>query len=324
MLNRFKRSAWVGAVAIGGAELCWALLAVLVWIFGTGEHWSALLVVYCLHLLPLLVGARFSLPLVRTGDKRRWVHLLTVMAAADYFSLILGAAVAVTVPHWGVRVLAAAGIAVWLAVLWSFLTFLRGMAVSRTAVANSRVDAVVVLGCGLVGRSPGPMLARRLDRAVGLVSGSVPVVVSGGRGADEEISEAAAMADYLRGTHGVHLAERGVPVLEENQATNTRENLRLSVEALRAAGYPTENIAVVTSDFHVKRTEATAQMVAGLLGDGQGEGPVAGPADELMKPAKSGPARFQVFGAITPEAARPAAHLREFVAYSLWRIRSLS
>jgi len=94
-------------------------------------------------------------------------------------------------------------------------------------------------------------------------------------------------------------------VLVEDRATNTRESLRHSLEILREHGLATREVAVVTSDFHVQRTEMTTDVVAGL--DRENGGNV----------------RFSVFGAYTPPVARPAAYVRELVAYVLWTLRGL-
>jgi len=295
----------VGVVALAGAELGWVAL----WLLVSSAH-SELLsaafeVAYGAHLLPLIAGAAVSAPLVRSGDRRGWVHLLTVVAAADFASLVLGLCVAVWVPGWLWRSAVLLALCAWLAVAaWSVI-FVRRISASRTALPSRPVDAVVVLGCGLVGRWPGPMLCRRLDRAIQLSSPDVPVVVSGGQGADELASEGQVMADYLHSTHGEHLRRHRNQVLVEDRATNTRENLRHSLEILREYGLAIREVAVVTSDFHVQRTEMTTDVVAGL--DRENGGNV----------------RFSVFGAYTPPVARPAAYVREFVAYVLWTLRGL-
>jgi uncharacterized SAM-binding protein YcdF (DUF218 family) len=116
------------------------------------------------------------------------------------------------------------------------------------------VAAVVVLGSGLVdGRVP-PLLASRLRRGRQVFErlatrGTRPqaLVTSGGRGPDEPVAEASAMADYL--------VEDGLPgdlVLVEDRSRNTDENLSNTAELLKARGI-SGPIAVVTSDFHAFR-----------------------------------------------------------------------
>ena len=91
------------------------------------------------------------------------------------------------------------------------------------------------------------------------------VVLTGGTGYGEEISEAACMYDYLT-AHGV---EPGRLILED-QASNTAENFALSKPLLYEAGVdPAEGrVAVVTNDFHIARSE--------LIAAREGYGDVAG------------------------------------------------
>lgn len=115
------------------------------------------------------------------------------------------------------------------------------------------VSAVVVLGSGLIeGRVP-PLLASRLRRGRQVFDrmdgAGLPVVLvtSGGRGPDEPVAEAEAMAGFL-------VAE-GVPaarILVEDQSRNTDENLSMTAALLAGHGV-SGPIAVVTSDFHAFR-----------------------------------------------------------------------
>lgn len=233
------------------------------------------------------------------------MHFTTTVAAADYFSLVLASGSLMTHPWTGWRFVGVAGTVTWATVTGLFVQFLRGISDSRRRDLHGAgpVDAVIVLGAGLVRRRPGAILARRIDRAVELVPPSVPLVMSGGKGDDEEVTEAHAMAAYAREKYGPQLRARGVDVVEEVNATNTRENLRFSVQNLRAQGHEARTVAVVTSDFHVKRTKMTTNMVEQLLID--------------EEPGLN----FVVCGAQTPKSTRPSAYLREFVAYALWSLR---
>mgnify|MGYP005984436593 CR=1 FL=1 len=127
------------------------------------------------------------------------------------------------------------------------------------------VDAVIALGAGLRrGEEVTPLLASRLDQARAVAdssraAGRDPViVVSGGQGPDERISEADAMAHYLN-DHGVS----GDRLLRENQSTTTEENLAFSASAL--ADRTPRRVAVVTNNYHAFRA-ATLMRQAGLPG----------------------------------------------------------
>ncbi|HWE91955.1 MAG TPA: YdcF family protein, partial [Pseudonocardiaceae bacterium] len=124
---------------------------------------------------------------------------------------------------------------------------------------RKRADAIIVLGSGLLGDRVPPLLASRLDRAVECLrraAGPDPViVVSGGRGADEAVSEAQAMTAYLRGA-GVP-AER---ILLEDKAATTEQNLRFSVDLLAEHGRAGAVVAV-TNNYHVFRTAVLSRRL---------------------------------------------------------------
>ncbi|MCR6482586.1 YdcF family protein [Amycolatopsis sp. OK19-0408] len=149
--------------------------------------------------------------------------------------------------RWGSAVVA---IAAALACYFGFLFFsllVYSVVYSRIG-RRGGVDAIIVLGCGLAGDRVPPLLAGRLERAIRLYTReSTPplLVVSGGRGPDEQVTEAEAMAAYLR--------ERGVPadrIRREEQARTTEENLRFSAELLPAGA---RRVVAVTSNYHVFR-----------------------------------------------------------------------
>lgn len=118
-------------------------------------------------------------------------------------------------------------------------------------------DAAIVLGAGVNGTTPSLSLATRLDAALSYLEAhpDIPVVLTGGQGYGEDITEAACMYDYL--------TERGVEpdrlILEES-ASNTSENFAFSAPLLEAAGVDiaTDTVAVVTNDFHVARSRLIA------------------------------------------------------------------
>lgn len=144
--------------------------------------------------------------------------------------------------------------------LWSWVY-------GRSAARLGRqVGAVIVLGAGLVGGTRvGPLLASRVDRGIQWAGRPAqrgrpaPLVLSGGRGPDEERAEADAMADYAR-DHGADPKR----ILVERESTTTRENLERTRRLLDERGI-TGRVAVVTSSFHAFRA-ATLMRAAGLDG----------------------------------------------------------
>jgi len=143
---------------------------------------------------------------------------------------------------------------------------------SRLPVTR-RADYVVVLGAGLVhgGQVP-PLLASRLQRGRAVYDtlvarGGDPVlIVSGGKGSDERVPEAAAMARYL--------TDRGFPagrLVQEDRSASTAENLLFSKKIMdeQQPDAPGPRCVIVTSGFHAYR----AAIIARRLGiDGQAIG----------------------------------------------------
>ena len=118
-------------------------------------------------------------------------------------------------------------------------------------------DAVVVLGAGVNGTQPSLSLYTRLTAALDYLEENpdVPVVLTGGLGYGEEITEARCMYDWLT-ARGVDPAR----LIMEEQPGNTAENFAFSKELLEEQGIdPAENlVAVVTNDFHIARSRLIA------------------------------------------------------------------
>ena len=133
-------------------------------------------------------------------------------------------------------------------------------------------DAVVVLGAGVNGTQPSLSLYTRLTAALDYLEENpeIPVVLTGGRGYGEEITEARCMYDWLTARD----VDPARLILEE-QAGNTAENFALSKELLEEQDIdPAEDsVAVVTNDFHIARSR--------LIAARQGYGHVFGVPAEL-------------------------------------------
>ena len=113
-------------------------------------------------------------------------------------------------------------------------------------------DAVVVLGAGVNGTVPSLTLRTRLDATLDYLEEhpEMPVVLSGGQGPGEDITEARCMYEYL--------TQRGISperILLEENSTSTAENFAFSKAVLEEAGVDveTELVAFVTNDFHMYR-----------------------------------------------------------------------
>ena len=87
-----------------------------------------------------------------------------------------------------------------------------------------KIDFVVVLGAGLIsGEKVSRLLASRISRGVEIISRNpeAKIVMSGGQGGDEKISEASAMAEFAEFELGVKKSR----ILLEAESKTTRQNL---------------------------------------------------------------------------------------------------
>ena len=119
-------------------------------------------------------------------------------------------------------------------------------------------DAVIVLGCSVIGDRISSPLKYRLDAAYEYYVKNPDdlIVVSGGQGPQENLPEGEAMYNYL--------VERGIPsdsILVEDKATSTNENYRYSKEILDDyfKGQPYRCV-YVTNRFHCYRAGRLAEI----------------------------------------------------------------
>ena len=117
-------------------------------------------------------------------------------------------------------------------------------------VVRGEPAVMVIPGCQVREDGPSALLQDRLDRALEYLAGhpDMTVVVCGGQGPDEPVTEAQAMYDYLT-ARGV----AGENILLEDRSHNTWENIRYSQEVLRQAGLDTDQVLVVSNGFHLTR-----------------------------------------------------------------------
>lgn len=122
-------------------------------------------------------------------------------------------------------------------------------------------DYILVLGAGLInGKTPSLTLKGRLDAALECINkynNSGYIVLSGGKGDDEQIAEAIAMSNYLQ--------NKGIPkerLIIEDNSRNTYENIKYSKEKIEEhSGKPIDKVTVkiVTTDFHAFRSSILAK-----------------------------------------------------------------
>ncbi len=211
---------------ISMGSVCFALLAVLC-------------MLYCLSILLFMgYGTKFFLI---------WAVLSIVFALVAI--LLSKPGILQCLPGWLKKT-------VTLSFLAGFLLFviIEGMICSRfSAQAAPGADYVIILGAQWKTQGPSYVLQKRLDKAIEYLNENPDtyVIVSGGQGSNEPISEALGMSGYLQ--------QRGISeerIFMEDTSTNTYENLMNSSVFLNREK---DKVVLVTNNFHVFRGEKIAQ-----------------------------------------------------------------
>ena len=159
--------------------------------------------------------------------------------------------------HWSrlLTGLTAAG----MAVIFGAMGYIAVQGQDSVMTQDETPEFVVVLGAQVQGGGPSLTLKKRLDKTLEFMQEHPDrtVIVSGGQGPDEADTEASVMARYLI-EHGADASR----IIEEDKASNTRENLLFSAKLVEAAGFDTSRVLIVTSDFHMCRAKYIARTLS--------------------------------------------------------------
>lgn len=175
---------------------------------------------------------------------------------------------------------------VWFISICLFFSYLKYQMIKPENV--SQLDAIIVLGSGVIHGQPSPTLASRLDRAAEIAQQypHTTIILSGGLDALQQYTEAQIMSDYLQKNY--HINANRIEL--EDQSTSTNLNLKNSQIILNKKGLSLQSpLAIVTSDFHTPRASLIAK--------------------------KQGYQNFVTIRAKTPLVTRYTSWLREYFAY---------
>lgn len=120
------------------------------------------------------------------------------------------------------------------------------------------VDYAIILGGGIKGGEVTKTLQFRLDEGILFLKEhpDLKVIVSGGKGYGETISEGEAMEKYL--------VENGIPenkIIVETESTSTMENFKYTKRILEEqTGRSNYKLMIFTSDFHMARSKVLASF----------------------------------------------------------------
>lgn len=273
----------------------WSLVAAVTQLIGlidggavvvqwTVTVWAVLLVLGAMALPIFLIWN--GVTMVRR-ESRRLGNLLSLLAGLALAAMPAVILLPMLWYSWVTLTFASLVVGLFLTAAYLFVIVLAHTLVYAVVARRFRGNAVIVLGSQVPGGRVTPLLRARLEAGLAAARRSsgtdtpVPLVPSGGQGADEPASEGQVMGSWL--------LNQGVPedlVLIEDQARTTKENLTLSAALLAARGIKPSYL-VATNNYHAPR----AALQALDLGFDA-----------------------QVIGGRTAWYYLPSAYLREFVA----------
>lgn len=167
-----------------------------------------------------------------------------------------------------------------------FFAAIEGLIISdMVKEPDNNCEYIIVLGCQVRGTRITKSLRKRLDKTIeymhevqaddmtgksginnedsifnnennkaekesNKITKNIKIIVSGGQGNGEDISEAQAMYDYL--------VQNGIPadiIIKEDKSTNTEENFRFSEKFIEDKS---AKIGIVTNNFHIYRAKKLA------------------------------------------------------------------
>jgi uncharacterized SAM-binding protein YcdF (DUF218 family) len=119
-------------------------------------------------------------------------------------------------------------------------------------------DCIIILGCQVRGTTLSQFLKARLDKGIELYKNGFAkyIIVSGGQGPGENISEAEAMKLYLL-SNGINEKY----IIMEDKSSNTMENLKNSKNVMDEMEI--DSAIVVSNKYHLRRASIMAKR-AGL------------------------------------------------------------
>lgn len=169
---------------------------------------------------------------------------LTLGLLQILFGIIVG-----KMPGWAVI-----GIQIFLGILLIIFLAVEMIILSgMLAIPTRNLPVIIVLGACIRGTVITGSLKRRLDKAVLYLHDNpeTRVIVSGGQGRGEEVTEASAMREYL-----ISCDVPDERIVMEDRSKTTKENLEFSKKFLKRGE---KKVGIVTNNFHIYRAVKLAK-----------------------------------------------------------------
>ena len=134
------------------------------------------------------------------------------------------------------------------------MVFIQIQIISYSSGDIPECDKIIVLGCGLNGKTVSLTLKYRLDTAINYLNThpSTNAILCGGQGAGELVTEAKAMYDYM-----VRAGIDSSRLTMEDSSTDTTENIRNAKSILDDVAH--SNVGIITNGFHIYRSVIIAK-----------------------------------------------------------------
>ena len=153
---------------------------------------------------------------------------------------------------WIRRAVSGLLVLVLIAALITLMPILRG-----PEALSGESNYLIVLGAGVRGTEPSEILCDRIDRAYTYLTENPNAIciATGGKGDDENISEAQCIYDHLTA-----MGINGSRIWLEDKATSTIENFRYCVALIEEkTGKPAAQVTVLSNEFHLYRASIMAK-----------------------------------------------------------------
>jgi uncharacterized SAM-binding protein YcdF (DUF218 family) len=206
-------------------------------------------------------------------ERRSLSHALTLILAICFisFSLFTHFEQHIELPDY-IQVFIYAGCFIFLFYFTHIVHYIIASIIVNFAHPKYDQQYIIVNGSGLINGKVTPLLAGRIDKAILFYNKQKKIyyapklILSGGQGADEPVSEASAMMKYA--------SSKGIPesdIILEQKSKTTLENMIFSKEIMDKQNVDNKpyNCIFSTNNYHLLRTGMYAR-VAGLKIDGIG------------------------------------------------------
>lgn len=149
-------------------------------------------------------------------------------------------------------------IAVGIIIIMIFIIIITSISIYNFGWKSKPVksDTAIILGCQVYGSVPSPFLMWRCDEGLRLYKDGVvsKIIVSGGKGQGENISEAQAMKIYLI-SKGMDESD----VIIEDESASTAANLINSSRIMKQ--FDLKSAVIVSNKYHLKRASLIAKSL---------------------------------------------------------------